>query len=72
MSPANGWNEWSRHVLSELERLNKWNENIANKQNEILVQIAMLKVKSGVWGLIGGAIPVAIGIVIMYLRSKTQ
>ena len=67
----NGWNEWSRHVLAELERLNSWSAEIANRQTTILVQISALKVKSGIWGLIGGAIPVIIGLAIWAIKSHT-
>ena len=38
----NGWNEWSRHVLAELERLNERIEQISQKQGELLVEIARL------------------------------
>jgi hypothetical protein len=33
------------------------------------VELAMLKVKSGVWGLIGGAIPVAVALLVYFLTS---
>ena len=60
----NGWSEWSRHVLSELERLNKCYESLDKKLNNVAIEIAMLKVKSGIWGLVAGAIPVAIMIIV--------
>lgn len=69
MPPENGWNEWSKFVLKELERLNHCYENLNKTAGRIQTEIAMLKVKSGIWGAIGGAIPVMIGLVIWLLRE---
>ena len=65
----NGWHEWSRYVLKELERLNVNQEEMNEKITNILIEIGMLKVKAGVWGLVGGAIPV-IGVGLIWLISK--
>lgn len=56
--PPNSWAEWSKFVLKELERLNSCYKDLDAKVGNIAVDIAMLKVKAGLWGLIGGAIPV--------------
>ncbi len=66
---TNGWNEWSKYVLKELERLNSCYHEMDKKLNRITVDIAKLKVKSGIWGLIGGAVPVVIGLGIWFLRT---
>jgi len=66
----NGWNEWSRHVLSELERLNGCYDKIDGQLRKIHVEIAMLKVKSGMWGAIGGFIPVLITMAIYIMARK--
>jgi hypothetical protein len=58
------WAKWSTYVLKEMERLNLSIEESKKKQSAMEVEIAMLRVKSGVWGLIGGLIPVGITIVI--------
>jgi hypothetical protein len=65
-----GWSEWGRHVLAELERLNLAIDGLDTKLTTVLTDIAVLKIKAGVWGLVGGLIPVTIGLVIMYLQSK--
>jgi CheY-specific phosphatase CheX len=65
----NGWNEWSRHVLSELGRLNTAQGKIEKHINKISIDIATLKVKSGIWGAIAGMIPSAIILIIMLLRK---
>jgi len=68
---GNGWEVWSKHIQSELERLNTSYENLhrdliisqrqaAKEISLVRVEIAMLKVKSGVWGAAGAMIPVGI------------
>jgi len=57
---VNGWNEWGRHVLAELIRLNDNIDKIEVDIRKIDTKIATLEVKSGVWGLIGGLIPIII------------
>lgn len=77
---TNGWAEWGRHVLKELERLNdcynqinqqmtKQNADIAKYQAKVDAQISALQVKAGVWGLIAGAVPGAIGFLIQLARN---
>lgn len=68
MPPDNAWNEWSKFVLKELDRLSTCYESLDEKMGQIRTEIAMLKVKSGIWGLIGAAIPVAIGIGIWLVK----
>ena len=65
----NGWKEWSKYVLKELERLNTCYASIDKKQQQIGIDVAMLKVKAGAWGALGGAIPVAIGLGIWFIRK---
>ncbi len=50
----NDWNEYSRHVLNELKRLNKNIENIDRGQREIEKDIVKLQTKATMWGGIGG------------------
>jgi len=68
MPNENGWNEWSKHVLAELMRLDNGQKEMNTTQNKILVEIAMLKVKAGVWGALAGLIPAGIAIVVAVLR----
>ena len=62
------WVQYRRLILSELKRLGADLEDLGNKLSkfqteevsQIKVDIAMLKVKAGMWGL-GGGIVVALG-----------
>jgi len=65
---SDSWREWGTYVLKEMKRLNTQIESLDNKVtsikdqqiSQLKIEIAMLKVKSGVWGLIGGLIPIVI------------
>ncbi len=63
--------EGSKASCQELERLSTCYENIDQKVDTIIIDIAKLKVKSRIlWGAIGGAIPTAIGLGIWFLKSQ--
>ena len=71
---GNGWDKWGAHVLSELSRQNDLIEGLRTELTsmsmQVCAEISALKVKSGVWGLVGGLIP-AVGILLILLfRSK--
>jgi len=74
---ADSWASWSRFVLAEMKRLNQHldqiEEQIASLRNnqiaQLKLEIAMLKVKSGVWGIMGGAIPIGIYIFVEMLKK---
>ena len=66
----NGWNEWSRHVLKELERSDAGIQRLVAISNEIKVDIAMLKVKSSIWGAVAGLIVVLTSILIQFLLKR--
>ncbi len=70
MPNDNGWTEWSKHVLAELKRLNGCVEKIEKVQQDILVEMSALKVKSGVWGLLGGAIPAVIVLIWWIVKNN--
>jgi len=57
------WTEWRRHVLITLEDLN-------GKMDKVRVEVAELKIKAGIWGLVGAAIPVLIGLGIMLVKAS--
>jgi len=65
----NDWNVWSHHVLKELERLNESIIHLDKELREISVEIMALRVKSGMWGIIGGALPAVIAL-LYFLWSR--
>lgn len=67
---GNGWTEYQRLVLSELERHSQALHQIEMNLKKIDVDLATLKVKAGLWGLMGGLIPVAIAVFIELLFKR--
>jgi len=61
--------EYTIHVLKEIKRINQTVEKIQSDQTDIKVEIGVLKVKSHVWGLMGGAIPVLIALAVWIIKS---
>ena len=70
MANGDGWEKWQEHVLAELKRLNENYETIDCKVDKVCVDIAGLKVKSGIWGAVAGAIPASI--IAFYLLIKNK
>jgi len=71
MSPDNNgeFKEYRRLLISELERLTREVNECRQEIQSIHREITKLNVKSGVWGLMGGAIPVGIGLLVWFLQS---
>lgn len=65
----NGWTEWGRHVLSELERLNGCIEALNGRIRASEIEQTILKVKAGIWGALAGMIPVAITLLILFISG---
>lgn len=60
---TNGWPQWGVYLLEQLK-------DVRDKQIEILQEIATLKVKSSVWGLVGGLIPATIALIYFIVKLK--
>jgi len=67
---ANSWNEWGKHVLLELERLNDNIEDMKRENSKINVDLALLKFKCSMFGALAGMIPVTILILIQWATTK--
>ena len=65
MTEDNGWQQYKIHIISELEDLKKLMDTMDQRISDIRhidvpslrVEIAMLKIKSGLWGAAAGMIP---------------
>lgn len=67
---SNGWTEYQKLVMTSLEQHEKKLESIYEAITDIKVEVGMLKVKAGIWGLAGGAIPAIITIVLLMLKKS--
>ena len=56
-----GWTQYEKLVLSELERLNAETKCIQESINQVHIDIASFKIKSGLWGAIAGSLAVIAG-----------
>jgi len=56
MPEPNGWNEWGKHVLAELERLNSQCKELLSLILDIKTEVIVLKTKAGFIGAIAGAV----------------
>lgn len=73
----NGWNDYQKLVLSQLvehaKSLDDVKVDLQSIRNsdipDLKVEIAMLKVKAGMWGAIAGALPALAAIFFMWLKK---
>jgi len=52
------WSGYQKLVLAEIKRVSVHMDKVADDISIIKVELAMLKIKSGVWGLFGGLLTV--------------
>ena len=71
---SDSWEEWAKHVLHELERLNDCMVALQESISNVRIDIATQKVKvgwlSGFYGVAGGVIPVIIMIIVELIINK--
>lgn len=69
----NGWNQWSKYVLKELERLADGQEKIEKQLNGLTVEFKQfqtaMKIKSGVWGAMAGAVPAIVVLTVLLIKN---
>jgi len=66
----NGWRDWGKHVLLELQRLSGDIKELEDKISALRGEIIALKVKAGVWGLAGAAIPTVGALLIILFKGQ--
>jgi hypothetical protein len=74
---APGWSEYKLLVLDHIERLSTQVRSLEGKMDafraddisNLKVEIALLKLKAGVWGAVSGAVPAAIGTLIWWMSK---
>ena len=60
------WNQWSKHVLLELERLHKGQEDLKKQVSEVISDLRLLKFQAAMWGSGAGII---ITIIVQFVIS---
>jgi len=60
------WASYRRQVLDGLASSAGKLDKLDAKINDFQVELAVLRVKAGVWGLLGGMVPVAVMIAVQF------
>lgn len=66
---VNGWDQWGRHVLVKLGDIDNRLGSLDEGYNKLSIDIATLKVKSGVWGAFGAMIPIIVATIVWMLMK---
>jgi hypothetical protein len=53
---TNGWAEWGKHVLAELERLNNVCDKLEDTLSQMTIEMTKLKMRATFYGSIGGIV----------------
>ena len=77
MASKNGWDNYQKLVLDKLEdhatTLHSLDAEVKSIRTEdipgLQVEIAMLKIKAGVWGAAAGMIPAVLGVIYAHLSK---
>jgi ABC-type phosphate transport system auxiliary subunit len=65
----NSWEKWSKHVLIELDRLNKRYEELDHKLDSLQKDFIILKTRAAMYGSIaGGVIGIVTAIIGYFIR----
>lgn len=57
MADENGWGEWKRRVLFQLEEQGKEIHSMREQITELKMELTKLQIKAGVWGAVAGLLP---------------
>lgn len=68
---TNGWSAYQRMVLSKLDEMAEDIKEIQREQGRQSVEIAMLKVKAGMWGALAGLAPFGLYVAYALLGGHT-
>jgi hypothetical protein len=60
-----GWDGYEKLVLDKLNRLDEGLLRVEDKVEALTIDVAMLKVKAGVWGATAGLIPASVGFIMV-------
>lgn len=66
------WSEWANYVLIELKRLNASIQNLETQVGEIKLELAQLKVKSGIWGAAAAVLTFISFLGVNYLKNTME
>jgi hypothetical protein len=68
--PDNGWRQWSEWVKDGVRELRKEIKDVRTEVTQMKIEIKVQQVKVGVWGMVGSSIPIAVTLILMWLKGK--
>lgn len=69
-SERDGWSMYQKHILAELVRHNKLLDEMNRSIVAIKMEIAVLKLKSGMWGALASAVVMIGGLLVYRFRGN--
>lgn len=69
MTNQNDWNQAAMMVMAKLEEHDRRFDDLEDTMILVRIDVARLKVKSGLWGAIAGTIPAIIGVLLVILSG---
>lgn len=68
-----GWDQWRNKVLADLKAINAKIDRIDGALDRVRIDLAVtrteLRIKSGLWGALGGLVPVLMALLIWLVRT---
>ena len=62
------WQKHELHVLAEIARLSTATDRLADAILKFEARVSKLEVRAGIWGALGGAIPLSIALLTGWLK----
>jgi hypothetical protein len=71
MSPEGpeSWMEYRQYVVRSLTSLQEGQAEVVDELTALRIEVAMLKVRSGIWGGLAGLVPGAVGVLTILLMG---
>ena len=66
----NDWSKVGYFYTKELRRIDIKTHDLDLELDKMQIEVAKLKVKSGIWGLVGGVIPIAIYFFVEIMKEQ--
>lgn len=70
MTEHGDWSEYQRLVMSKLETLEQGQHDTNEKLQALTTEMAVMKVKSGLWGFLAGTVPAAIAVAVHWFNRN--
>jgi hypothetical protein len=68
MTESESWETWREHVLAEIQRSNDNSVILNSSIVHLQIEIAKLQIKSGMWGLFGGLVPIVVLLAVQKIK----